>query len=90
MIIEIILGIFIIAFIIDCYIVWNLMKKTERLETWVEDYTGKIEIAYKQMQTIDHRGVFESEDETGDVFKQLKDITAELNAAGLEEENNDN
>ena len=31
MLVEILLGIFIVAFIIDVYVVWNLMKKIETL-----------------------------------------------------------
>ena len=36
MVLEIILGLFVLT---EAYIIWNLMKKTELLETWVEGFT---------------------------------------------------
>ena len=36
MIVEIILGVIILT---ECYVIWNLMRKTELLETWVEEFT---------------------------------------------------
>ena len=87
MLIEILLGIFIVAFIIDVYVVWNLMKKIERLEDWVENYTQKIYGAYIEMKLLDDRGIFEADDEVGDVFSKLKDVTEQLNKEGVIEEN---
>ena len=37
MIIEIILAIETVAFIVEGYVIWNLMKKVELLETYVND-----------------------------------------------------
>ena len=37
MIIEIILAIETVAFIVEGYVIWNLMKKIELLETYVND-----------------------------------------------------
>ena len=39
MIVEIILG---VLLIVESYIVWNLMRKTEMLETWIEDFNDVI------------------------------------------------
>jgi hypothetical protein len=63
MLMEILLGIFIVAFIIGAYIVRNLIKKIERLEDWVENYTQKIYGAYIEMKLLDDRGIFEADDE---------------------------
>ena len=87
MLVEVLLGIFIVAFIIDVYVVWNLMKKIERLEDWVENYTEKIHIAYSEMKLLDDRGIFEADDEVGDVFSKLKNVTEQLNNEGVLEEN---
>ena len=87
MLVEILLGIFIVAFIIDVYVVWNLVKKIERLEDWVENYTQKIYGAYIEMKLLDDRGIFEADDEVGDVFSKLKDVTEQLNKEGVIEEN---
>ena len=43
MLAEILLVIFIIADVVGCYVIWNLMKKTELLETWVETFTRRIQ-----------------------------------------------
>ena len=86
MIIEIGLVIFIIADVVGCYVIWNLMKKQEMLETWVENYSERMNTAYSDMQRIDSKGVFEADDEVGEVFTQLRDITEQLNKIGLEEQ----
>ena len=79
MLMEILLGIFIVTFIIGAYIVRNLIKKIERLEDWVENYTQKIYGAYIEMKLLDDRGIFEADDEVGDVFSKLKNVTEQLN-----------
>jgi hypothetical protein len=79
MILEILLGIFIIAFLIDCYVVWNLMKKTERLETWVEDYAQRIIDTQDTLKQIDDKGNFEADDEVGIVFQSIKATVDEIN-----------
>ena len=86
MLVEILLGIFIVAFIVEGYVIWNLMKKQEMLETWVENYSERMNTAYSDMQRIDSKGVFEADDEVGEVFTQLKDITEQLSNTGLEEQ----
>ena len=87
MLMEILLGIFIVTFIIGAYIVRNLIKKIERLEDWVENYTQKIYGAYIEMKLLDDRGIFEADDEVGDVFSKLKNVTEQLNNEGVLEEN---
>jgi len=86
MLIEILLGIFIIAFSVAGYVILNLTRKTEMLETWIEDFSDRMNRAYSDMQLIDSKGVFEDDDEVGEVFTQLRDITEQLNKIGLEEQ----
>ena len=87
MLVEILLGTVVIINIVSLYIVRNLMNKTERLEDWLENYTEKIHIAYGEMKLLDDRGIFEADDEVGDVFSKLKDVTEQLNQEGVIEEN---
>ena len=87
MLVEILLGTVVIINIVSLYIVRNLMNKTERLEDWVDNYTEKIHIAYGEMKLLDDRGIFEADDEVGDVFSKLKDVTEQLNQEGVIEEN---
>ena len=76
MIIEIILGIFILA---ESYVIWNLMKKTELLETWVETFTRRIQYIQEDLKAIDSTGHFEADDEVGTIFKQIQDTIDQLN-----------
>ena len=85
MIIEIGLVIFIIADVVGCYVIWNLMKKTEMLEDWVETFTQRIEKVQTDLKEVDATGHFEADDEIGTIFEQIKDIISELNELRGEE-----
>ena len=76
MIVEIILG---VVILIEGYVIWNLMRKTELLETWVEEFTQLIESVNNELKVIDARGSFESDDETGATFKQIQQTVDKLN-----------
>ena len=76
MILEIILGITTITF---GYTSFNLFRKVERLEDWVEDYSQRIVDADDKMTQLDSEGKFESDDEIGTVFAGIKDTVTELN-----------
>ena len=75
MILEIVLGLLVIT---DGYVIWNLNKKTELLETWVENFSNTIQTIQEELQDIDSRGVFESDDEIGAIFKQIKQTVNQL------------
>jgi anion-transporting ArsA/GET3 family ATPase len=74
-IVEIVLGLFVLT---EGYIIWNLMRKTELLETWVEDFTQRIQTVQDDLKTIDSTGAFESDDEVGTIFDQIKEIVNQL------------
>ena len=76
MILEIVLGILILT---EGYVIWNLMRKTELLETWVEDFSQTIESVDRELKVIDSTGHFESDDEVGAVFEQIKKTINQLN-----------
>jgi len=78
MVIEIILAIETVAFIVEGYVIWNLMKKTELLETWVEDFTQRIETVQTDLKVIDDRGAFKADDEVGTIFEQIKETVNQL------------
>ena len=79
MIVEIMLVIVSVLFVTSCYVVWNLFRKTELLETWVENFTQLIESINNELKVIDSRGHFESDDEIGTIFKQIKETVNKLN-----------
>ena len=76
MIIEILLGLLVLA---EGYVIWNLNRKTELLETWVENFTDRISRVQQELSDIDSTGHFESDDEIGATFDGIKDIINELN-----------
>ena len=75
MIFEIFLG---VLLVIEGYIIWNLFRKTELLETWVEDFTQRIQTIQNDLNDIDSSGAFESDDEVGTIFKQIKETVNQL------------
>ena len=75
MILEIVLGLLVIT---EGYVIWNLNKKTVLLETWVENFSNTIQTIQEELQDIDSRGVFESDDEIGAIFKQIKQTVNQL------------
>ena len=77
MIVEIvILGLVILA---EGYVIWNLTRKTELLETWIEDFSDRIAQVQQELSDIDSTGHFESDDEIGSIFDSIKDIINDLN-----------
>ena len=76
MIIEIVLGLFVLA---EGYVIWNLMRKTELLETWVEDFGDRITRVQQELKDIDSTGHFEADDEVGSIFDSIKEVINELN-----------
>tara|TARA_R110000851_G_scaffold64810_1_gene147347 strand:- start:2244 stop:2516 length:273 start_codon:yes stop_codon:yes gene_type:complete len=71
------------------YVIYNLLRKYEQgeeyienLESWVTEFSKKITNMSKELKRIDSKGSFESDDEVGYFFKQLKLIIEELNALG--------
>ena len=76
MIIEIVLGLFVLA---EGYVIWNLNRKTELLETWVENIGDKITRVHQELNDIDSTGHFEADDEVGSIFDSIKEIINELN-----------
>ena len=79
MLVEILLVIFIIAFSVEGYVVWNLMKKTELLEDYVGNVGEKIINVNERLAEIDSTGHFEADDEVGTIFDTIKETVSELN-----------
>ena len=76
MIIEIVLGLLVLA---EGYVIWNLTRKTELLETWIEDFSDRVSQVQRDLSDIDSTGHFESDDEIGAIFDSIKDIIDDLN-----------
>ena len=77
MIVEIVvLGLLVLA---EGYVIWNLTRKTELLETWIENFGDRVSQVQSDLNDIDSTGHFESDDEIGAIFEGIKDIINDLN-----------
>jgi hypothetical protein len=75
MIIEIVLGLFVLT---EGYVIWNLTRKTEMLETWVQSFSTKVVNVRNELTEIDATGHFEADDEIGAIFTGIKEIISDL------------
>jgi hypothetical protein len=64
---------------------FNLTRKVERLETWIEDYAQRIQDTKQVLEEIDAKGSFEADDEIGVVFTAIKEAVDEINEITEEE-----
>mgnify|MGYP003138707001 CR=1 FL=1 len=78
MILNIVLGVFVLLTLALGYAVYNLLVKQEQLEDWVENYITKINEVNENIRKIDYKGYFEVDDEVGQVFEQLKNEVQSL------------
>ena len=78
MFLEISLVLVSLLFVTSCYVIWNLTTKLESLEDWVSDFIDTIEKIQTELKKIDYRGSFESDDETGVIFNEIKNIIKQL------------
>ena len=77
MIVEIvILGLLVL---VEGYVIWNLTRKTELLETWIENFGDRVSQVQSDLNDIDSTGHFESDDEIGAIFDSIKEIINDLN-----------
>ena len=78
MFLEISLVIVSLLFVTSCYIIWNLTIKIEMLEDWVEQFIQTIDRVNRGLKQADYRGSFESDDEVGFIFKEIKNTIKQL------------
>ena len=86
MFLEISLVLVSLLFVTSCYVIWNLTTKLESLEDWVSDFIDTVEKIQTELKEIDYRGSFESDDETGTIFEQIKLTINQLNRFRGEEQ----
>ena len=89
---EVLIIVISIAFVISFLINLNQMRKQEQLEDYINDLEesnlkyyelfgslrSRLGDSYSRMKAIDRLGSFEADDETGYIFKELKDIIKQL------------
>ena len=82
-----------LAFASTLFIIYNLLRKYEQseeyienLETWVTMFSKTITDMNREIKKIDTKGSFSSDDEVGYFFKELKTIIRKLDTLGEEDE----
>ena len=70
---EIILGILIVCLLAAIYGIYNLLKKLERYEDFIEEETTKNQALLEALRQIDSREMFEKDDDVGSIFYQIKE-----------------
>ena len=75
MIVEIVLGLLVL---VEGYVIWNLTRKTELLETWVETFSDKVSRVQQDLTEIDSTGHFEADDEVGTIFTSIKEVVNDI------------
>ena len=76
--IEIFAIVFGIIAIVQLYVITNLYNKTDRLEQWVDATYINIQETLAEFRKIDSTGHFESDDEIGVIFEQMKETLNKL------------
>ncbi len=70
---------FILLTLVEGYVIFNLTRKTERLESWIEEYAQRVVDTQQVLKEIDQKGNFEADDEVGVIFQSIKETIDELN-----------
>ena len=86
MFLEISLVLVSILFVTSCYVIWNLNTKLESLEDWVTEFMNTIEKVNRDLKQADYKGSFESDDEVGFIFKEIKNTIKQLDRFKGEEQ----
>lgn len=71
--------------LVSLYVIFNLLKKLEQLESANEEYSDWIEQFYIRLNTIladikaiDEKKLFQTDDEVGSVFSQISETIKKL------------
>ena len=67
-----------LLFVTSCYIIWNLNRKVEIMEGWIARFSNRLIKTSKVIREVDYKGYFEEDDETGQIFNQIKEAVNEL------------
>ena len=79
MIIEIILSVTVIITCFISYLFFLALRRINQYENFVIQFQQIVEYSTEKMKTVDASGHYESDDETGFFFEQLKELQTLLN-----------
>lgn len=77
-ILVILLALFVIATCALSYACYNLLRKIDIYETWLDMFRSEIDEVYKKLKSVDDKNLFEKDDDVGFVFSELLRITKEF------------
>lgn len=86
MILEISLVCMTLLFVTSCYGIWNIIRKLELLENWIEDFIGTVNKVNMDLKKLDYKGYFEADDEVGVIFNEIKNTIKQLDKFKGEEQ----
>lgn len=83
---NVIIAVLVVTLIVLAYIIRNLMLKVEAYEDvtqdqvrYLQNISNIIGESKQHLQNLDERGVFQSDDEVGEFFNQMKSVQEQLN-----------
>lgn len=71
----------VIFFISTCafaYACYNMLKKIEVYEDWLEMFRTEVKDVHTRIKTVDDRNLFEKDDDVGFVFSEIVKIIKEF------------
>jgi hypothetical protein len=79
---EIILGIIILGLLATitaaAFVIRNLLIQNATYENWVVTISGKVDSTYEKMVEMDDRQMFQSDDEVGVIFTDIRQVLEDL------------
>jgi transcription elongation factor Elf1 len=79
MILELIVGVLTIVVGGLSYACYNLLKKIEVYEEWVDEFRTEVNQMYARLKEVDDRNLFEPDEDVGFIFSEIVRITKEFN-----------
>jgi len=61
------------------YACYNLLRKVEVYEAWVDEFRSEVEQMHGKLKEVDDKNLFEKDDDVGFVFSEILRITKEFN-----------
>ena len=75
-----------LLFLTSCYGIWNIIRKLELLENWIEDFINTVNKVNVDLKKLDYKGYFEADDEVGVIFNEIKNTIRQLDRFKGEEQ----
>lgn len=72
------LVLFILSTCVLGYACYNMVKKLEIYEEWMDYFRTEVDEVYNQMKAVDDRNLFEKDDDVGFCFSELLRISKEF------------